>query len=70
MESQGIIKVVTIYPEGDMTVCTQDISLRATNVNLMVALDEKSEDQSYCVYKMLYQSILQMFLWISERFDL
>ncbi len=49
-KSQGISKVVKIHPEGDKNVCSkfhgnpfssrEDNSLKATNVDLMVALEE------------------------------
>ncbi len=54
MKSQRITKVIPV-PQGNIIVCTkfhsnpsnifQDFSLKTLNVNLMVALDEKSGDQ-------------------------
>lgn len=52
MKSEGITDVFKVHP--DMKVCTKflsnpsnsfrDISLKTTNVNLIVALEEMSED--------------------------
>ncbi len=54
MKNKSIAKV-TIYPGGDVNVFTkfhsspsnagQDISLKNTNVTLMMVLDEKPEDR-------------------------
>ncbi len=54
-DHQRITKVITIHAKGNINVGTKfhgspsnscwDISLKTTTVNLMVALEEKSEDQ-------------------------
>ncbi len=54
MEIKGINKVVSVYAEESVSVFTifhsnpsrsgQDVSLKTINVNLMVALEEKSGD--------------------------
>ncbi len=54
MRSEGVIKVFTGHTEWHMNVCTKfhgnpshgcrDISLKNTNVDLMAALEDKSED--------------------------
>lgn len=70
MENQGITKVSTIYPEGNMTICTkyhEDITLKTINVNPLVTQGEKSEEYQCqcdsssgdleCLYKSSWQSI-------------
>ncbi len=68
-EWSGITRVITIHPEEDMNECTKfysnpsyrrDISLKIKNVDLLVALQEKSGDhQVGRIYKILWQSIKQ-----------
>ncbi len=55
MKSEEITKLITIHPDGNTNMSTRfhgnpssscrDISLRTTNVNLMVALKEKSSSK-------------------------
>lgn len=49
MKSEAMAKVITIHPEGDISVGAKfhrcgDVSPAAIDVNLMVALREKSGD--------------------------
>lgn len=86
MESKWATKVIKIQPKGDMHMCTNfmiivvfswDILLKNTNVNLMVALEEKppkdsSSGKHECVQNVVpsIEVDVEIFIKLSETFDL
>ncbi len=69
MNSLGITNVITIHPKEEMRTSnsSQDMSLKTTNINFMMSLEEKSGDHHSQLPKVAEQSSGQTKLGIPRE---